>query len=80
MDYAYEFIIKNKGIDTEKDYPYRARDGTCNKNKVNLLIPSLRVFFLPSYPLVARFIIVGAYIMIILIFAVSIILLYPYRS
>ncbi|GFQ06638.1 cysteine proteinase rd21a [Phtheirospermum japonicum] len=34
MDYAYEFIIKNKGIDTEEDYPYRGRDGTCNKDKL----------------------------------------------
>ncbi|KAG8389914.1 hypothetical protein BUALT_Bualt01G0028500 [Buddleja alternifolia] len=34
MDYAYEFIIKNRGIDTEKDYPYRGRDGTCNKDKL----------------------------------------------
>ncbi|RWW73651.1 hypothetical protein BHE74_00018465 [Ensete ventricosum] len=29
MDYAFEFIINNKGIDTEDDYPYRARDGIC---------------------------------------------------
>lgn len=35
MDYAFEFIIKNKGIDTEEDYPYRGRDGTCDKQKVN---------------------------------------------
>ncbi|PIN21688.1 Cysteine proteinase Cathepsin L [Handroanthus impetiginosus] len=34
MDYAYEFIINNKGIDTEEDYPYRGRDGTCNRNKL----------------------------------------------
>lgn len=34
MDYAFEFIIKNKGIDTEDDYPYQARDKTCDKNKV----------------------------------------------
>lgn len=40
MDYAFEFIIKNKGIDTEEDYPYRGRDGTCNKDKVTILIPS----------------------------------------
>ncbi|KAL0391936.1 UNVERIFIED_CONTAM: Cysteine proteinase RD21A [Sesamum radiatum] len=34
MDYAYQFIIKNKGIDSEKDYPYRGREGTCNKEKL----------------------------------------------
>lgn len=38
MDYAFEFIIKNKGIDTEDDYPYRGREGTCNKDKVNMLL------------------------------------------
>ncbi|KAD0579084.1 hypothetical protein E3N88_44035 [Mikania micrantha] len=34
MDYAYEFVIKNKGIDTEEDYPYQGRATTCNKNKL----------------------------------------------
>ncbi|KQK05513.1 hypothetical protein BRADI_2g20460v3 [Brachypodium distachyon] len=34
MDYAYRFVIKNGGIDTEDDYPYREADGTCNKNKL----------------------------------------------
>ncbi|KAL1815758.1 hypothetical protein DCAR_0520270 [Daucus carota subsp. sativus] len=34
MDYAYQFVIKNKGIDTEDDYPYQSRDTTCNKNKL----------------------------------------------
>ncbi|KAL8459076.1 hypothetical protein ACS0TY_035680 [Phlomoides rotata] len=34
MDYAFEFIIKNKGIDTEADYPYQTRDKTCDKNKL----------------------------------------------
>ncbi|PKI75305.1 hypothetical protein CRG98_004345 [Punica granatum] len=33
MDYAFEFITKNGGIDTEKDYPYRAADGTCDPNR-----------------------------------------------
>lgn len=34
MDYAFDFIIKNGGIDTEKDYPYRATDATCDYNRV----------------------------------------------
>lgn len=34
MDYVYQFVIKNKGIDSEEDYPFQAREGTCNKNKV----------------------------------------------
>lgn len=37
MDYAFEFIIKNGGIDSEKDYPYTGRDGRCNQNKVSRL-------------------------------------------
>ncbi|KAL3845275.1 hypothetical protein ACJIZ3_002678 [Penstemon smallii] len=34
MDYTYDFVIKNQGIDTEADYPYQGRDRTCNKNKL----------------------------------------------
>lgn len=30
MDYAFEFIIQNGGMDTEKDYPYKAYDQQCN--------------------------------------------------
>jgi len=29
MDQAFEFIISNKGITSEDDYPYKAKDGTC---------------------------------------------------
>ncbi|PHU20925.1 hypothetical protein BC332_12076 [Capsicum chinense] len=34
MDYSYQFVIKNGGIDTENDYPFREREGTCNRNKL----------------------------------------------
>ncbi|CAM8979292.1 unnamed protein product [Rhodiola kirilowii] len=34
MDYAYQFVVDNHGIDTEEDYPYLARDQTCKKYKL----------------------------------------------
>lgn len=34
MDFAYQFVIDNKGIDTEDDYPYQARQRSCSKDKV----------------------------------------------
>jgi len=33
MDYAFEYIIANKGITTEQGYPYKGVDGTCKKNQ-----------------------------------------------
>ncbi|XP_043938839.1 procathepsin L-like isoform X2 [Protopterus annectens] len=32
MDYAYEYIAANKGINTEESYPYEARNGRCHFN------------------------------------------------
>lgn len=34
MDYAFDFIINNGGIDTDKDYPYKGRDMRCDQYRV----------------------------------------------
>ncbi|KAK4258785.1 hypothetical protein QN277_005195 [Acacia crassicarpa] len=41
MDYAFEFIINNGGIDTEDDYPYTAHDGVCDSNRKNTRVVTI---------------------------------------
>uniref|UniRef100_A0A0C9RQU2 TSA: Wollemia nobilis Ref_Wollemi_Transcript_1347_1845 transcribed RNA sequence n=1 Tax=Wollemia nobilis TaxID=56998 RepID=A0A0C9RQU2_9CONI len=41
MDYAFEFIIKNGGIDTEKDYPYQGVDSQCDLNRKNARVVTI---------------------------------------
>jgi len=36
MDYAFQWVIKNKGIAAESDYPYTARDGSCKRGKTSV--------------------------------------------
>ncbi|XP_052194072.1 cysteine proteinase mucunain-like [Diospyros lotus] len=41
MDYGFQFIINNGGIDTEEDYPYRANDGVCDQIRKNAQVVSI---------------------------------------
>lgn len=41
MDYAFEFIINNGGIDSEEDYPYKASDGRCDQYRKNARVVTI---------------------------------------
>ncbi|KAK5823970.1 cysteine proteinase mucunain-like [Gossypium arboreum] len=44
MDYAFEFIIKNGGIDTEEDYPYSNHNGRCDTYRKNAKVVSIEAY------------------------------------
>ena len=46
MDYAFQFIMKNGGLNTEQDYPYRGSNGKCNSLLVRDIKQSNSVFSL----------------------------------
>ncbi|KAM7251883.1 hypothetical protein ACFE04_023766 [Oxalis oulophora] len=41
MDYAFQFVIKNGGIDSEQDYPYKATDNTCDPIRKNAKVVTI---------------------------------------
>ncbi|XP_074270339.1 senescence-specific cysteine protease SAG12-like [Silene latifolia] len=41
MDFAFDFIHQNGGLTTESNYPYKAADGTCNKNQASDPVASI---------------------------------------
>eukprot|EP00897_Mesotaenium_endlicherianum_P000442 jgi/Mesen1/10399/ME000081S09788 len=41
MDYAFEFIIENGGIDTEEDYPYTGLNGQCDVSRENTKVVTI---------------------------------------
>ncbi|KAJ0446756.1 putative fruit bromelain [Helianthus annuus] len=38
VDNAFDFIVNNKGLTTETNYPYKGVDGTCNSNACRLTV------------------------------------------
>uniref|UniRef100_A0A182DW11 Ficin isoform D n=1 Tax=Ficus carica TaxID=3494 RepID=A0A182DW11_FICCA len=41
MDKAYDYIIKDRGITSESDYPYTARKGACDSRKATEVVATI---------------------------------------
>nr|GMC64126.1 cysteine proteinase COT44-like [Ipomoea batatas] len=46
MDYAFQFIISNGGIDTEAHYPYKGSDGVCDSVRSHTNRNIITLFFI----------------------------------
>eukprot|EP00037_Helgoeca_nana_P023658 m.246339 g.246339 ORF g.246339 m.246339 type:complete len:336 (+) comp26424_c1_seq1:45-1052(+) len=44
MDYAFKYIIENKGVDSEADYPYQEKNEACNTAKEKHVVAELESF------------------------------------
>lgn len=55
MDYAFEFIIKNGGMDTEDDYPYAGLNGKCDLIRVSLNFLNYFTFQILIFLLISLF-------------------------
>lgn len=44
MDYAFDFVRQNGGLDTEDDYPYKGEDGSCSKPRMNRKVVTIDGF------------------------------------
>lgn len=44
MDYGFQYIIDNKGVTSEANYPYTAQDGTCNAAEASNIYAKITSF------------------------------------